>query len=173
MGAALADSASFGYAGDHVWTSPETRRRHYMFGFARARPWWLYQVRLAVGSTRARLSFRHSTLRTITRRPAATVSLLRAQEIKERAGETYEQPGEQHILQDHQRSARRFSRRGHVVDLPGGDRRKSNDHHPGIFGSLFGQCQPPGVLARGETSRFGGRVPCAPRDLRRAQTSSY
>src|SRR5262245_17609933 len=121
-----------------------------MLGFGRARPCWLYQVRLAVGSTRTRLSFRYPTLRAITRRPAATVSLLRAQEIKERAGETYEQPDEQHILEDHQRTARRFSRSGHVIDLPGGDRRKCDDHNPGIFGSLFGQCQPPAFSPAGD-----------------------
>jgi len=60
--AALADSASFGYAGGHVWTTPETRGRHYICCFVWLRPEWLHQVRLAVGSTRSRLSLRHSTL---------------------------------------------------------------------------------------------------------------
>jgi len=62
MQAALADSASFGYAGSHVWTTRETRGRHYISRFAWPRPEWLHQVRLAVGSTRPRLSLRHSTL---------------------------------------------------------------------------------------------------------------
>jgi len=62
MQAALADSVSFGYAGSHVWTTSETRGRHYVCGFDWPRPEWLHQVRLAVGSTCPRLSLRHSTL---------------------------------------------------------------------------------------------------------------
>ena len=66
-------------------------------------------------------------------------ALLRAEKIEQCAGEPDEKAGEQHVLQDHQRSARRFCRRSHVVDLPGGNGREGDDHHPGIFGSLFGQ----------------------------------